>query len=152
VSVGLGWRQNCNTRFANNGVTTAGYTSDLTINVEVKKDRKAGAASTSETSDEALRRAVGRAEELAAVAPPDPEYVAPLGAQSYPKVAAYDEPSANARSAQLMPTVRNTVERAEAKRLESFGFFQVDTTADAVANKAGEGRPSRRAVRSYRGV
>jgi predicted Zn-dependent protease len=137
ASVSLGWRQNCNTRFANNGVTTAGYTSDLAINIEVKQDRRTGAASTSETSDEALRRTLARAEELAAVAPPDPEYVEPLGPQSYPKVAAYDEVNSNARSEQLRPVVRNMIETAEAKSLQSFGFFQIDTTADAVANKNG---------------
>jgi predicted Zn-dependent protease len=137
VSVRLTSHQNCNTRFANNDVTTAGFTSDLSVHIEVRQDRKTGIASTTETSDDALRRTVARAEELAAVALPDPEYVEPLGPQSYPKIAGYDEASANARSAELLPAMRTTVESAEAQKLKSFGFFEADTTADAIANKNG---------------
>ena len=137
VSVHLGWHQNCDTRSANNAVTTAGFTSDLTINIAVSQDRKTGIASTTETSDDALKRAVDRAQELAAVALPDPEYVEPLGPQKFPQIAGYDEASANARSAELVPAIRTSIESAEARKLNSFGFFEVDTTADAVANKNG---------------
>lgn len=137
VAVSLAWRQNCNTRFANNHITTAGFTTDFNISIEVTEEHRSGAASTSETTEASLRDAVRRAEELAALSPPDPEYVEPLGPQTYPEIAAFDQVSAEARAAQLLPGVKAAIEAAEAKKVRSFGFFEVDAGADAIANKNG---------------
>jgi predicted Zn-dependent protease len=99
MSVGLRWQQECNTRFANNQITTAGFTSDLRLDISVTLGRKTGSTSTTETSDDGLTRAVRHAEDLAALTPEDPEYVAPLGPQSYPEIAAFNESTAGARAA-----------------------------------------------------
>ncbi len=137
MGVNVWWRQNCHTRFANNHITTAGFTVDLHVTVEVTQERKTGSTSTTETSDEALTRAVRKAEELATLAPPNPEYIEPLGPQNYPEIPAYDEASANARSDALLPAVRTTIEAVEAKQLNTFGYFEVDASAHAIANTKG---------------
>ncbi len=137
VAVNLNWRQNCNTRFANNQITTAGFTTDLRVGIDVTQDRKTGTTSTTETSDEALARAVRRAEDLAALAPPNPEYVEPLGPQDYPQIPAFDDATAGARSDALLRAVRSSIEAAEGKKLNAFGFFDIDTIAGAIANNGG---------------
>ena len=137
VAVNINWRQNCNTRFANNQITTAGFTTDLRAGIDVTQGRKTGTTSTTEISDEALARAVRRAEELAALAPSNPEYVEPLGPQDYPQIAAFDDATASARSDALFGAVRSSIEAAEGKKLKAFGFFDIDTIAGAIANNKG---------------
>jgi predicted Zn-dependent protease len=137
MAANLRWQQECNTRFANNQITTAGFTSDLRLDISVTLGHKKGSTSTTETSDDGLSRAVGHAEDLAALTPEDPEYVAPLGPQDYPEVAAFDEATAAARSEQLLPALRSSVEAATREKLNASGFFDVTTVAAAIANKGG---------------
>src|SRR5690348_6729027 len=66
-------------RFANNGVTTSGFTVERQIRISSIRDGRTGTTSTTDLSDDALKAAVKRSEELAAVAPPNPEQVPPLG-------------------------------------------------------------------------
>jgi hypothetical protein len=37
MSANLRWQQECNTRFANNQITTAGFTSDLRLDISVTR-------------------------------------------------------------------------------------------------------------------
>jgi predicted Zn-dependent protease len=137
MSVNLYWQQECNTRYANNQITTAGFTTDLRLNISVTLGHKTGNTSTTDTSEEGLGRAVRHAEELAALTPEDPEYVEPLGPQDYPEVAAFDEATAGARSEQLLPALRSSIEAATREKLNATGFFDVTTLAAAIANKRG---------------
>ncbi len=45
--------------------------------------KKSGSASINELDDESLKRAVARAEEIAVLAPENPEYMPMLGPQNY---------------------------------------------------------------------
>jgi len=137
MSVNLRWQQECNTRFANNQITTAGFTSDLQLDISVTQGHQRGSTSTTETSDDGLSRAVRHAEELAALTPEDPEYVVPLGPQNYPEILAFDEATAAARCEQLLPAVRSSIEAATREKLNASGFFDVTTVAAAIANKQG---------------
>jgi len=137
MSANLRWQQECNTRFANNQITTAGFTSDLRLDVSVTLGHKTGSTSTTETSNEGLSRAVQHAEELANLTPEDPEYVDPLGPQNYPEIAAFDQPTSEARSEQLLGAVRASIEAATREKLNGSGFFDVTTVAAAIANKRG---------------
>jgi predicted Zn-dependent protease len=92
---------------------------------------------TTDTSEEGLGRAVRHAEELAALTPEDPEYVEPLGPQNYPEIAAFDEATTGARSEQLLPALRSSIEAATREKLNASGFFDVTTLAAAIANKKG---------------
>lgn len=137
VAVRIVSGQNCNTRYANNAVTTAGFTSDLNINIEVTQERKSGSVTTSEVGDDALARAVRQAESIAAIAPANPEYVEPLGPQQYPDIQAFHEESASARSAEILPAVRSVIAAAEKAKVNAFGYYDIDARAEAVANKRG---------------
>lgn len=137
VAVRVSSTQNCNTRFANNAVTTAGFTGDLSVRIEVTQDKRSGAVTTSESSDAALERAVRQAEAIAELAPPDPEYVEPLGPQKYPPIRAYSEASAAARSAQILPAVRSVIEEAEKAQVNAYGYYDITAGAEAIANRRG---------------
>ena len=72
-----------NIRFARNSVSTAGETTNRSLSVSSSFGRRTGSASGNEFDDAALERAVRRAEELARLAPENPEWLEPLGLQQY---------------------------------------------------------------------
>jgi predicted Zn-dependent protease len=82
-------------RFARGGVTTNMTTADVTLRIASHIDGRIGAVSTSNLHDEAaLAQAQTRSEEIARLLPVDPDYVAPLGPQTYAVSQRYDETTA----------------------------------------------------------
>ncbi len=137
VEVRVSSTQNSNTRYAINTVTTAGFTSGVSVDIEVTQDKRTGSVSVSEFSDEALEKAVRQAEAVAALAPPDPEYVEPLGPQTYPDIKAFYDETAKARTSDIVPAVKSVVAEAEQKKVASFGYYDISSRARALANKRG---------------
>jgi len=137
VEVGISSTQNANTRYANNTVTTAGFTSGVSVEIEVTQEKRTGSVSVSDLSDDALAQAVRQAEAIAALAPPDPEYVEPLGPQTYPDIKAFYEETAQARTAEIVPAVKAVVTEAEQKKVNTFGYYDISARAQALANKRG---------------
>ena len=64
-----------NIRYARNTVSTAGELSDLTLVVQSNFGKKQGVATINEFDDASLEKVVRRAEELAKLAPDNPEYM-----------------------------------------------------------------------------
>lgn len=122
-------------RFANNGVTTAGLTLQRTVGITSVREGRAGAAQTTELSDEALKAAVLRSEQLAAIAPINPEYVEPVGPQQYADYGNFDEATGRARSPELLPQIEAIVDAASARKLISSGYFERLARTVAIANK-----------------
>src|SRR3954467_4127108 len=83
--VGISTIEQAYTRFANNGITTASLNLRHTVSVTVSKEGQSGVAIVNDLDDASLRGAVKKAEELAAIAPPNPELLTPPGPQEYPE-------------------------------------------------------------------
>ena len=124
-------------RFANNGVTTAGFSVERTISIESSREGRTGVTSLTEIDDAALRAAVARSEEIAAITPPNPERVEPLGPQEYPKLDKYDPETAAARAPSLIPHIKAIIDPAADKKLVAAGFFRRTASAMAAGNKKG---------------
>jgi predicted Zn-dependent protease len=124
-------------RFANNGVTTSGFTVIRTVTVASTRDNKTGSTQTTEFDDAALEAAVRRSEEMALLAPPNPERVPPLGPQKYGDYDNWDDRTANARGPEMAPHVKAVIDAAVAKRLVAAGFISRSGSAGASANKRG---------------
>ncbi|MBC6951789.1 TldD/PmbA family protein, partial [candidate division KSB1 bacterium] len=71
-----------NIRYARNTVTTSGATNDTTLVVQSTYGKKSGVATINEFDDASLEKVVRRSEELAKLAPENPEYVGMLGPQT----------------------------------------------------------------------
>jgi len=136
-SVMLSSSEEVNVRFANNGVTTSGFTVERSVAVSSTRDRKTGASTTTQIDDDSLRAVVKRSEELAAIAPANPEHVPPLEKQEYPPIDKFDEETARARSPLMIPQIRAIIEAAAGKKLVAAGFFERSASASATANKNG---------------
>ena len=64
-----------NIRYARNAVSTAGLIDDTQLIVSVGFGKKQGIATINELDDKSLEKAVRRAEDLARLAPENPEYM-----------------------------------------------------------------------------
>ncbi len=125
------------TRFANNGITTAAFSRRHSISVSVTRDGQTGSYAAADFDEASLKALVRKAEELAAIAPPNPERLPALGPQEYPKVLDFDERTATARSPEMIPHVKTIVDAAVSHKLVAAGLVLRTHTVRAVANKNG---------------
>src|SRR5689334_11113097 len=86
------------TRFANNGITTASLNLRHNVAISVTREGRTGSTGVNDLDDASLRTAVKKAEELAVIAPPNPEMTKPLGPQEFPATKDFDERTAMARA------------------------------------------------------
>lgn len=124
-------------RFANNGVTTAGFTVQRALFVTSTIDGKSGTSQTTEFEDSALKAAVQRSEDLAKISLPNAEYVEPLGPQKYPDISNWDDSTASARGPVLVPHVKSIIDEAQRNKLLAAGFISRDAVVGIIANKRG---------------
>jgi predicted Zn-dependent protease len=136
--VDVNWTEDAFIRFANNGITTSGYRITQQVSISsTTADKRSGNAVVSELTDEALKRGVEQAEELARISRPDPEYMPALGPQKYPVLTNFDPGTAAARGDVMIPHVKAVIDSAMASQLNTAGFIQRSANAVAVGNKAG---------------
>ncbi len=126
-----------NTRFAVNQVSTSGDNQDVVVAVRSTFGARSATATTNSLDDDALRGVVRRAEELARLAPEDPERVAELGPQQYREAPGYFASTAALDAAGRAAAVRAVTEPARAAGLVATGYMETDTGAVAVANNRG---------------
>jgi len=84
-----------NIRYARNTVTTSGEVSDITLAVQSSFGMRTGVATINEFDDASLKRVVRRSEQLARLAPENPEWMPLLGPQDYKHTPTYYEATAN---------------------------------------------------------
>ena len=127
-----------NTRFARNEVTTSGFTETCIVQVTSSYGLRNGTAQTNQIDDASLVDVVRRAEEIARLAPEDPEAMPVLGPQTYtasPGLFSADAEQINAEYRGKI--VGEAIAAARAKGLEAAGFVQNFADADAIATSKG---------------
>ena len=83
-----------NIRFALNNVSTSGIVTDTELAVQVAFGKRVGIATINEYDDAALARVVTRAEDLAKLAPENPEFMPAVGKQTYKASDTFSAPTA----------------------------------------------------------
>ncbi len=126
-----------NIRFARNSPTTSGENSSMSLRITCVYGRRVGSSSTTQIGDEALKDVVRRAEELAGLAPENPEYMPRLGPRTYAETPEWDE-----ATMKLSPEARATVaagaiSAAREKGLQAAGYFENSAGFTALANSRG---------------
>ena len=137
VRVNIGGARRGNTRFALSSVTTCGDVDGLNVAVTAYFGKRHATATTTEIDDESLERVVARAEELARVAPEDPEYVPELEPQEYLPLDPWADSTAASTPEVRAAAAEGAIEAAEAKGLEASGYYQVGHGTSAVGNSKG---------------
>jgi predicted Zn-dependent protease len=93
-----------NIRFALNNVSTSGIVDNIELSVQVAFGKRVGVATINQFDDASLERVVKRAEELAKLAPENPEFMPAIGPQTYTAT-----PTFSAATAAITPEFRSKV-------------------------------------------
>lgn len=126
-----------NIRYALSSVSTSGGISKKTINVSSAFGKKVGLATISEMDDASLERAVRRSEELAHLAPENPEHMPMLGPQQYQESKMYIPATAAIDPKQRADAVAASLAIADADKLNAAGFYNNSTGFSAMMNSKG---------------
>jgi predicted Zn-dependent protease len=126
-----------NTRFAVNQVSTAGDNYNAAVTVRSSFGKRTGSVSTNRLDDDALRRAVQTAEQLARLAPEDPEAMPELGPQQYAPSQAWRDATAALDPVGRAAAVRAVTEPARSAGLTSTGYLESQAGSLAVATSRG---------------
>lgn len=140
AEVSLGSSHVANLRYAANTVTTSGSYTNTSVGITAVNGKRAGSVTTNDLSDDGLRRAVARAEEIAALAPENEELAPPLAAkQTYPKSSAYDARSTDLSWAaeQRSKIAGNAIKEANAHNLKTAGFLESGVHHSVYRNSKG---------------
>ena len=125
------------TRFANNGVTTASFNLRHNLSIVVTREGRTGSMAVNDFDDASLKSAVKLAEELASMAPPNPERLPAIGAQKYLPTKDLDERTAAARAPEMIPHVKTIIDAALQAKMVAAGLIERSLRVTAIANKEG---------------
>ena len=126
-----------NLRFARNNATTNGSLGALSVSITANFGGRSGSVGVNGLESEALAQAQARAEEMARLAPVNPEFMPPLGAQSYAAGRGYDEASADKRAGHLAAAAKTVIQQAVGRRINAAGYCESGRGFSAMATSAG---------------
>lgn len=126
-----------NIRFARNNVSTSGVVKNLALAVQVAFGKRVGIATINETDDAALARVVARAEELARLAPENPEYMPMLDKQTYKASDTWREATAAITPEYRAQVAADSIGPCREDQLVAAGFFNDTVSFQAFANSKG---------------
>ncbi len=126
-----------NIRYARNSVSTAGESSDVTLAVQSYYGKKSGVATINEFDDASLEKVVRRSEELATLAPENPEFMEPLAQQTYGESKTYVEATAKITPEYRAQAAANSINPAAAKDVTAAGYLEDSNNFSAMMNTKG---------------
>jgi predicted Zn-dependent protease len=125
------------TRFAESQIHQNMYRSDITLFVRAIKDKKIGIASTGDLSQETVNKTVKHACEIAALMPPDEQFVTLPSPASAEKVVTFFKDTAEYAPRQRADAVKKIVDKCRKDGLQAAGAFRTSTETVAVLNSLG---------------
>jgi len=126
-----------NIRYARNSVSTAGEISQQTLVVSSTFGKKTGVASIDEFDDASLEKVVRRAEELAQLAPDNPEHMPLLGPQDFPDPITYVPATAAITPDTRAEAVAKSIQVTKDAKLQAAGYLENTTSFNSIMNSKG---------------
>jgi predicted Zn-dependent protease len=137
VTAALAGTREGNVRFALNNITTSGVVENIELAITSSFGTRSGTTTANQFDDASLERAVRASEELARLAPENPEFMPALGAQDYPATPAYDESIAAITPEYRANVAGASIAPCRADDLVAAGFLQDATGFSAFATSKG---------------
>ena len=137
VDVGLTGTVAGNIRFARNDVSTSGIVENNELQVAVAYGKRQGIATINQFDDASLERCVRRAEELAKLAPENPEFLPVVEKQSYSKTPTFDAGTAAITPDYRAKVAADSIAPCRANKMTAAGFLTDDQSFSAIANSKG---------------
>ncbi|WP_439584187.1 TldD/PmbA family protein [Dyadobacter bucti] len=135
--VSLMGEQRGNLRYARNEVSTSGSLVNQNLTVRSSFGKKVGVAAIDEFGEESFEKVVRRSEELARLAPENPEFMGVLGPQQYLGSKGFFESTAAADPASRADAVLKSLELSRSQNLVASGFLENQTGFSATMNSKG---------------
>lgn len=126
-----------NVRFARNSVSTSGQVSDTNLIVQVAFGRRVGTTTVNRFDDASLERAVRRAEELARLAPENPEFMPAVDKQNYVATSTFVQATADITPEYRARVATASIEPCREQDLVAAGFLSDTRGFSALANSNG---------------
>ena len=126
-----------NIRFALNDVSTSGIVSNADLAVQVAFGKRVGVATINEFNDAALERVVRRAEDLARLAPENPEFMPAIDKQAYKASPTFSESTAAITPEFRAEVAKASIDPCKAEKLIAAGFLEDGQSFVAFANSKG---------------
>jgi predicted Zn-dependent protease len=137
ISVELTGNRTGNIRYARNSVSTSGETNDLALSVTSVFGKKSGTSTINEFDDASLEKTVRRAEEIANLAPDNPEYVPMLGPQKYAETSSFAESTAAINPEYRAKAAFDSIDPCVQKNLTAAGYMEDTAGFSAMGNNKG---------------
>lgn len=137
MSAGISGSRTGNIRYARNSVSTSGETTNLSLSVTSVYGKKSGTATINEFDDKSLEKTVRRAEEIAQLAPENPEYVSMLGPQKYLDINSFAESTAAINPDFRAEAAFKSIDPCIKKGLTAAGYWEDSTGFSAMGNSKG---------------
>ncbi|MGN6354284.1 MAG: TldD/PmbA family protein [Parafilimonas sp.] len=136
--VNIGSSDGGNIRYARNAVSTSGGVTQSTLVVSSAYGKKLGVATINEFDDASLEKVVRRSEELAQLAPENPEYVSILGPQQYAAPSkTYVNTTAAINPKFRTDAVAQSLQISKENNLVAAGFLENSAGYSAMMNSKG---------------
>ena len=126
-----------NIRYALNSVSTSGTVDDLQLGVQVAFGKRVGTATINEFDDVSLQKVVQRAEELARLAPENPEFLPAIDKQTYKPSDTFGAKTAAVTPEQRAEVAAACIEPCKKDKLVAAGFLTDTQSFVAFANSKG---------------
>ena len=126
-----------NIRYARNAVSTSGAISQRSMVVQSSFGKKVGVATINEFDEASLKKVVQRAEELARLAPENPEFVKNLGPQQYAPSKTFVPETAAITPKLRADAVAASLAIAKESKLNAAGFLEDTAGYSAMMNSSG---------------
>ena len=126
-----------NIRYARNSVSTTGTSKSTVLIVQSYFGKKVGTATINEFDDASLEKVIRRAEELAQLAPENPEFMEPLGLQTYSDSRTYVDATAKTTPEQRAKAADESIQPAIAKGVVAAGYLEDNYDFVALMNTKG---------------
>jgi predicted Zn-dependent protease len=137
TAVNLSGGRTGNIRYARNSVSTSGESNNLALAVTSVFGKRSGTATINEFDDASLEKTVRRAEEIARLAPENPEYMPMLGPQTYLTTNPYSENTAKIDPEYRAKAAFDSLDPCRKKNLTAAGYLEDSTGFSAIGNSKG---------------
>lgn len=137
TEISLGGSESGNIRYARNTVSTSGHRSNQSLAVTASFGKQSGSATIDEFDDASLEKVVKRAEELAKLAPVNPEFMPPLGPQTYDEDITFVEATANISPEYRAKVAAASIEPASKQDVTAAGFLNDSVYFRSILNSSG---------------
>ena len=126
-----------NIRFALNNISTSGIVDNTELAVEVAFGNRVGTATINEFDDASLERVVRRAEDLARLAPENPEFVPAIEKQTYKPSPTFSDSTAAITPEYRAKVAADSIGPCKGEKLIAAGFLEDGQNFVAIANSNG---------------